>query len=109
LELADNNLSKLQSQVTASTNAAGQQIQPQNFQAVFLTNGQAYFGKLSILNDQNYQLNDVYFLNTNNNNQLEKLSNAQPHLPEDSMVIPTSSVSLWENLQNANQFNGQLK
>src|SRR6185503_10522087 len=32
------------------------------YQAVFLTNGQVYFGKVSDMNDQYVKLNDIYYL-----------------------------------------------
>lgn len=79
------------------------------FQAVFLDNGQIYFGKLGISDQDNYKLTNVYYLSEGEDGgSLIKLGNEQ-HKPEDVMYIPKQSVEFWENLKDAGQFNGMLR
>ncbi len=81
-------------------------------QAVFLTNGQVYFGKLSKTGDY-YVLTDIYYLQQSTSDsanpqkaadenasdvQLIKLGN-EVHGPEDRMVIQSEQVLFWENLK----------
>lgn len=89
------------------------------YQAVFFTNGQVYFGKLTSLNEQYLKLTDIYYLQTQqteqteekdsknpqqtssdqNNVQLIKLGN-EVHGPEDEMVISRDQVLFYENLKS---------
>lgn len=77
-------------------------------QAVFLTNGQVYFGKIKTINTQYVDLQDIFYLNSqggsnNNNNStptsfsLVKLG-CELHGPMDEMIINRQQVSFWENL-----------
>jgi hypothetical protein len=83
------------------------------YQAVFLSNGQVYFGKLE--QDGGWLvLNDIYYLqasdslqqktvptennNLNQNVQLVKLG-TELHGPEDMMFIERDKVLFWENLK----------
>jgi hypothetical protein len=81
------------------------------YQAVFLTNDQVYFGKVSELNSKYIVLNDIYYLRTqstdanaqaNNNVSLVKLG-CELHKPYDTMVINRTQVQFWENLQDSGQ------
>lgn len=95
-----------------SANEASQ-INSKEYQAVFLTNGQVYFGKLKTLNSQYVKLTDIYYLQAketvqpkqkdnstsqDNNVQLVKLGN-ELHGPEDAMQINKDQVVFWENLK----------
>jgi hypothetical protein len=82
-------------------------------QAVFLNTGQVYFGNIKSLNDKYYVLTNIYYLqtassssssssNANNNVSLVKLG-CELHQPYDQMVINTSQVTFWENLQSDGQ------
>ena len=87
-------------------------INKDKFQAVFLTNGQVYFGRLSRGHGY-YKLSDVYYLqnktgdDANTSGQLSssgdveliKLGN-EVHGPEDAMIIESSQVLFFENLKN---------
>lgn len=87
-------------------------IDGNKFQAVFLTNGQVYFGKLSIVGSY-YKLSDVYYLQNKTGEspdaggqlsakgdvELIKLGN-EVHGPENSMIIERSQVLFFENLKN---------
>ncbi|MFZ1258560.1 MAG: hypothetical protein WAQ25_03765 [Candidatus Saccharimonas sp.] len=85
------------------------------YQAVFLTNGQVYFGKLTRVNGDTYRLNKIFYLQAtqtateqdaknpqktdaaNSNVQLIKLG-SEVHGPEDQMIIDKSQVLFYENL-----------
>lgn len=94
------------------------------YQAVFLTNGQVYFGKLSTDKDW-INLTDIYYLQVTQNLQQAATSdqgkNATPatdtpasnqpniqlvklgselHGPEDAMHIEKDKVLFWENLKS---------
>ena len=83
------------------------------YQAVFLTNGQVYFGKVSNVNGSYVKLTDIFYLqvqqsvqpdsksSSSNNSQvsLAKLG-SELHGPEDAMFISRQQVLFWENLKN---------
>jgi len=81
-------------------------VNTDRYQAVFLNNGQVYFGKAKQINNRFVTLDDVYYLTqaTAANNQvsgdytLVKLGCQQIHHPEDRMVISRDQVTFWENL-----------
>lgn len=92
--------------------STGSVINSGEYQAVFFTNGQVYFGKLHSLNNNYMTLTDVYYLqapDTNSKNpqqtsdqsnvQLVKLGN-EVHGPVDQMVINKDQVLFFENLKN---------
>lgn len=79
-------------------------------QAVFLTNGQVYFGKVTKVNDKYLDLRDIYYLNSQQtaataqkaattNFTLVKLG-CELHGPADEMIINRDQVSFWENLRS---------
>lgn len=93
----------------------GTTIDSSKYQAVFLTNGQVYFGKLHRTGDY-YKLTNVYYLQAsqssdgssnnpqqaataNSGVQLIKLGN-EVHGPEDAMIIDKAQVLFFENLKN---------
>lgn len=94
--------------------SGGTGIDGGKYQAVFLTNGQTYFGKLQKHNDEYLKLKEVYYLqtqgseaadsknsqNTQNdqNVQLIKLGD-ELHGPEDEMIIAKDQVLFYENLK----------
>ena len=82
------------------------------YQAVFLTNGQVYFGKVSNVNGDYVELSDIYYLQVQQSVQpeakdktdqsqvsLAKLG-SELHGPEDAMHISRQQVLFWENLKN---------
>lgn len=93
----------------------GKTINSKEFQAVFLTNGQVYFGKLGDLNHKYVTLTDIYYLQvqssdnslqnasssttTNSQVSLAKLG-SELHGPEDKMSISSDQVLFWENLKS---------
>lgn len=98
----------------AYKNTLGGVIDGNKYQAVFLSNGQVYFGKLTRAGEY-YKLSNVFYLQANqaaeeSNNpqqaassnsgvQLIKLGN-EVHGPEDAMVIEKDQVLFFENLKN---------
>jgi hypothetical protein len=87
----------------------------QNWQAVFLTNGQVYFGKVTKEGSQKVILQDIYYLQVTqplqtsgegqaqapaqNELSLVKLGN-ELHGPQDQMRINTSQVLFIEDLKS---------
>lgn len=82
------------------------------YQAVFLTNGQVYFGKVTGANSDVIVLDDVYYLRVNQQLQPDQDANTneQPqvllvklgnelHKPQTKMTISRDQVVFWENLQ----------
>ena len=85
---------------------------PDKYQAVFLQNGQVYFGKLAVGRDW-LVLREIYYLqvpsalqqgsgNASQNFQLVKLG-TELHGPEDVMHLPREAVNFWENLKDDSQ------
>lgn len=90
-------------------------IDSSKYQAVFFTNGQVYFGKLSTFNKENMKLRDIYYLQTQStggndsenpqqtandkkNVQLIKLGD-EVHGPIDEMIISKDQLLFFENLK----------
>ena len=81
-------------------------------QAVFLTNGQVYFGRIARITHQYVDLQGIYYLNSQQStDQQNKNAQAQQsfslvklgcelHGPADQMIINRDQVSFWENLKS---------
>ena len=79
------------------------------WQAVFLTNGQVFFGRLHNFNREYLLLKDVYYLQIAQplqqgqeqpqNLNLVKLG-SELHGPEDAMFIPKDRMLFWENMKS---------
>ncbi|HEX8919088.1 MAG TPA: hypothetical protein VF898_11340 [Chloroflexota bacterium] len=80
------------------------------YQAVFLTNNQVYFGKLTAPGGDYYYLRHVYYLQSQVSPQsgkrprqtLIKLGN-EIHGPEDLMIISRKQILFVENLKPSGQ------
>lgn len=85
-------------------------------QAVFLSNGQVYFGHITDADESTLTLEDIYYLEQVDqqlqageeaaaagegtaNLSLTKLGEGQLHDPEDLMVIQRENILFWENLK----------
>lgn len=92
-------------------------IKKNQYQAVFLTNGQVYFGKIVAINKENLKLTDIYYLqvqqqsvqpdttkktDANQNLSLAKLG-SELHGPEDNMFVESKQMLFWENLKDDSQ------
>lgn len=89
-------------------------IDSSKYQAVFLSNGQIYFGKLKVHNGNYLKLTDIFYLQSQDDDsqadelqagsnqegelQLIKLGN-EVHGPEDQMIINQEQVLFYENLK----------
>jgi hypothetical protein len=92
---------------TRGSDGEGKYINSSDYQAVFLNNGQVYFGNIQQLNGNFVRMTNIYYLTQNsssststssNNYSLVKLGCQQIHDPLDEMVINRSQVTFWENL-----------
>jgi hypothetical protein len=85
-------------------------IQKDVFQAIFLTDGQVYFGHITSVDEASFTLVNVFYLQadgelqgsageTGDGLQLVKLGQGEVHGPQDLMVISRDQVMFWENLK----------
>ncbi|HET7639181.1 MAG TPA: hypothetical protein VFK47_10615 [Ktedonobacteraceae bacterium] len=94
----------------------GNIVKSDKYQAVFLTNGQVYFGHLQEVNGSYLNLQNIFYLNSadgasstqsNNSNAQQNLSlvklGCEVHGPYDQMVINRDQVTFWENLKDDGQ------
>ena len=104
--------------LNASNPRENQYVADDKYQAVFLENGQVYFGKIGSLTSKYVDLQNVFYLNstsantstdqkstdTSKNNQytLVKLG-CELHGPYDQMIINRDQVTFWENLKDDGQ------
>lgn len=87
-------------------------VNTKQYQAVFLSNGQVYFGKVSALNSKYISMGDVFYLTQNSSTTtttntsanadytLVKLGCQQIHYPQDRMLINRDQVTFWENISD---------
>lgn len=90
-------------------------IAEDKYQAVFLENGQVYFGKVSNMNPRYLNLQNVFYLNSQSQtaNGTEKNTKADQftliklgcelHGPYDQMIINRDQITFWENLKDDGQ------
>ena len=89
--------------------SAGSVIDNSKYQALTLTNGEQYFGKLQSMNRDYFKLTDVWYVQADQmttgstdkastEKKLAKLGN-ELHGPEDMMVISKDQVLYFENLK----------
>jgi hypothetical protein len=81
--------------------SAAELIERNAYQAVFLTNGSTYFGKLEPQGDEWFALSDVFYLTANEQTgpQLVKRG-SESQGPREPMIIPTDQVLFIENLRD---------
>ncbi len=86
-------------------------VNSDQYQAVFLTNGQVYFGEITGTTNDTIILENIYYLQVDEQLQpeqegatanpevsLAKLGN-ELHGPEDQMFISAKEIIFWENLR----------
>jgi hypothetical protein len=97
-------------------------VETKEYQALFLTNGQVYFGKISRVDNSYVKLTDIYYLqvqqtvqpkdnsaaNQNPQVSLAKLG-GELHGPEDVMYVSRSQVLFWENLKDDGKVTKAIK
>jgi hypothetical protein len=93
----------------AASSYTEKQVDKDRGQAVFLSSGQVYFGKITKITTDTIKLVDIYYLKSGTVNKegnppagtdvsLVKLG-AELHAPDDVMFIERKNLSFWENLQ----------
>lgn len=102
----------------AIVNGVGSQnlVDKDNYQAVFLSDGQIYFGHLSDVDQSYSRLESIFYLQVQNANQVQQAGSEaqQPsitlvklgneiHGPIDQMVINSDQILFWENLKDDGQ------
>jgi hypothetical protein len=93
--------------------------QNSNRQAVFLDNGQVFFGRVTNRNDQYVKLTDVYYLPPKNylldGNTTEKRKftliklGEEVHGPTDEMLINRDQILFIESMRNDSRINQAIK
>ena len=88
-------------------------VDSSKLQAVFLNTGQVYFGNVRSFNQSYLVLTNVYYLQSSNSTGSSSSSSNQNvslvklgcelHKPLDQMVVNTTQVTFWENLQTDGQ------
>lgn len=112
------------SYLTLRNSSTTAHIESGKYQAVFFTNGQVYFGKLSPLSGGYLKLQDIYYLQTKtddastnpqetasdtaNDVELIKLGN-EIHGPEDEMILNKDQVLFFENLKEDSRVSQSIK
>lgn len=85
-------------------------VEKDKYQAVFLTGGQVYFGKITNITDTQITLENIYYLRTNSKVDSTNVNNPpgdaslvklgkEIHGPEDRMFIERKETVFWENLR----------
>jgi len=95
-------------------------VNTNDYQAVFLNNGQVYFGNIQDLTSSYVRMTNIYYLtqnssssssssSTSNNYSLVKLGCQQIHDPLDEMIINRDQVTFWENLNSSGKVVSSIK
>jgi hypothetical protein len=75
-------------------------IDRDSYQAVFLSNGSTYFGKLQQQGDSWFVLTDVYYLAASEDSAPQLIKRgSEPQGPREPMIIPQANVLFIENLR----------
>ena len=82
--------------------AAAAQIDRNAYQVVFLTTGQAFYGRLTIADADTYLLADAFYLTNDDSGQPTRLvrRGAEVFGPREPMVIQARQVLWFENLRD---------
>ncbi len=97
-------------------------IDKSKYQAIFLSNGQVYFGKLTDFNDQSYKLTNIYYPQTQSDATDEEKDAAttstgiklirlgdEVHGPENEMFITKDQTLYYENLKSDSKVSGLIE
>ena len=81
--------------------SAAEVIDRNLYQAVFLTNGSTYFGKLQQQGDAWFVLTDVFYLSASEGSAPQLIKRgSEPQGPREPMIIPQAQVLFIENLRD---------
>jgi hypothetical protein len=95
-----------------------QAIDSSKFQVVYLTNGQAYFGKLQNTSGDFLIMKSPYITQSVANSDDETSTDTQTTLlkvtdqlygPDDSIAIKASQVTFWQNLRDDSKVSQAMK
>jgi len=95
---------------SSSPDSQSKFVDSSKLQAVFLNTGQVYFGNVKSFNKDYLVLSNVYYLQSSNSSSASSSTNSNQnvslvklgcelHKPYDEMVVNTTEVTFWENLQ----------
>jgi ABC-type branched-subunit amino acid transport system substrate-binding protein len=71
------------------------------YQAVFLTNGSTYFGKLQPQGENWFLLSDVFYLSSTEQGGAQLIKRgSESQGPKEPMIIPTAQILFIENLRD---------
>ena len=89
---------------------AAEVIDRGGYQAVFLSNGSTYFGKLQEQGDQWFVLTDVFYLASSEQSgtQLVKRG-SEPQGPKEPMIVPQEQILFIENLRDDSEIVSAIK
>ena len=81
--------------------SAAEVIDHNGYQAVFLTNGSTYFGKLQEQGDQWFLLSDVFYLSASEQSGTQLIKRgSEAQGPKEPMIIPRAQILFIENLRD---------
>lgn len=81
--------------------SAAEVIDRSSYQAVFLTNGATYFGKLQEQGDEWFLLSDVFYLSVSDQSGTQLIKRgSEPQGPKEPMIIPRQQILFIENLRD---------
>ncbi len=106
-------LDKRIAKLEADNNFASDQVNNDLYQAIFLTNQQTYFGKITQITKDDIKIENIFYLQTGSVDKSGNLSSgsnmnlvklgSEIHGPQDSMIIERKNVLFWENLKSDSQ------
>ena len=89
---------------------AAEVIDRNAYQAVFLTNGATYFGKLQEQGGEWFLLSDVFYLSVSDQNGTQLIKRgSEPQAPKEPMIIPKTQILFIENLRDDGEIGTAIK
>lgn len=95
---------------SSGSNSESKLVDNTKLQAVFLNTGQVYFGNVLALTKDYFVLTNIYYLQSNSGSSSSSSSQVslvklgcELHKPYNEMIINSSQVTFWENIQSDGQ------
>jgi hypothetical protein len=90
--------------------SAAEVLERDLYQAVFLTNGSTYFGRLQQQGDEWFVLTDVFYLSVSEDSAPQLIKRgSEPQGPREPMIIPQAQVLFIENLRDDSEIVAAIK
>src|SRR5256885_3309674 len=90
--------------------SAAEAIDRSSYQAVFLTNGATYFGKLQPQGDEWFLATDVFYLSVSEQSGTQLIKRgSEAQGPKEPMIIPRAQILFIENLRDDGDIVGLIK